>query len=198
MAEHQLALSFKSDAFIFLFHTGGICITYRRNDNYDLMEQSFWLEKCPHASVIREGRLSRRRDKGKRFDIKHWWRHWIMRDHYICMSDFVLTSRGTEGSNCRPRNDSSRLHISPLPKNMNPVTSQKTRGSWGETDTGIKGRMRIRSNSSFFFSFQLVPLFLFDCVSLTTKLNKTKIQRKILITENWHIWFWLHLLKGRL
>lgn len=121
-----------------------------------------------------------------------------MRDHYICMSNFVLTSRGTEGSNCRPRNDSSRLHISPLPKNMNPVTSQKTRGSWGETDAGIKGRMRIRSNSNFFFSFELIPSFLFDCVSLTTKLNKTKSQSKILITENWHIWFWLHLLKGRL
>lgn len=42
-----------------------------------------------------------------------------------------ITCGGTVGSRCRPRNESSLLQISPLPRNMKPVTSQNTLGSWG-------------------------------------------------------------------
>lgn len=43
-----------------------------------------------------------------------------------------MTCGGTVGSRCRPRNESSLLQISPLPRNMKPVTSQNTLGSWGK------------------------------------------------------------------
>lgn len=89
---HHLAPIFMSDVFRFLFHTVGICITNRGNDNYTFI-YLIWLNKSTLVSVS-------------------------------------VTTGGTEGSRCRPRNDNSRLHIIPLPKNMKPVTSQKARGSW--------------------------------------------------------------------
>lgn len=43
-----------------------------------------------------------------------------------------ITGGRSEGSRCLPKNDKSRLHMSPLPKNMKPVTSQKAQGSCGK------------------------------------------------------------------
>lgn len=45
----------------------------------------------------------------------------------------VFTGGGELGSKCRPRKESSRLQMSPLPKNMTPVTNQNARGSYTHT-----------------------------------------------------------------
>lgn len=55
---------------------------------------------------------------------------------FMCVN-VNCTVHYSNGSRCHARNDSSRLQSHPLPKNMKPVTSQKTRGSW-ETTTETK------------------------------------------------------------
>lgn len=87
-----------SDAFRFLFQTGGI---YPKKKSQTI-----------EISIIR-------RFKVLCSSHTHGWK--------VCMS---ITGGSNAGSRCRPRNESSRLQIRPLPRNMNPVTSQKTRGSW--------------------------------------------------------------------
>lgn len=52
--------------------------------------------------------------------------------------DFFKTAGtwgGNEGSRCRPRKESKRRHIRPLPRNIIPVTSQKILGSSSRDDS---------------------------------------------------------------
>lgn len=52
---------------------------------------------------------------------------------WIVFCSSVITGGGELGSKCRPRKESSRLQMSPLPKNMTPVTNQNARGSYTHT-----------------------------------------------------------------
>lgn len=114
--DHQLTLGFISGALRFLFHSGRICIM--NTINYPSDPCRIFQKSASKKRQYTGGTLK------KTGELKFW-----------------LT---IEGSKCLPRNDSSRLHNSPLPNNMNPVTSQNTRGSCGE-------RKRIQEEVIFFF-----------------------------------------------
>lgn len=139
-----------SDALRFLFHTGGICIAHTQEITRVISKKNL-----SQVVIIREEQQSRWPNKYDSNEIAgglKFWRHLTI-----------------EGSKCRPRNDSSRLHNSPLPSSMKPVTSQKTRGSWRQKTKNV-------TSSSHFQQF---PFSTLRNASSNTK------KWKVPVTELW-------------